>query len=297
MARFVVERRGPFALEESRRFLAGSGPAGHAVVSDEGHLHIAVVPDGTAVAGGACVQDVDGALSIDTFGAAAARATRRQVERMLSLDIDASGFAAVAARDRVVARMRDRRPGWRPASFASPFEAGSWFLLSQRVRSTQALTVLRRLRDEHREPVQVDGDELRAFPAPGRVAEVEHFAGVPERKWANVRALAHAALEGRLDGDRLRGMAPEDAVANLEELPGVGPFTAQGIVLRGAGAPDLLASDEPRIATAAALAYGLDEPPTRDELAARAETWRPFRSWVQMLLRMELADQAQGRPA
>jgi len=297
MARFVVEPRGPFALEESRRFLAGSGPAGHAVVSDEGHLHIAVVPDGTAVAGGACVQDVDGALSIDTFGAADARATRRQVERMLSLDIDASGFAAVAARDRVVARMRDRRPGWRPASFASPFEAGAWFLLSQRVRSTQALTVLRRLRDEHGEPVQVDGDELRAFPAPQRIAEVERFAGVPERKWANVRALAHAALEGRLDGDRLRGMAPEDAVADLEELPGVGPFTAQGIVLRGAGAPDLLAPDEPRILTAAALAYGLDEPPTRDELAARAETWRPFRSWVQMLLRMELADQAQGRPA
>ena len=68
-------------------------------------------------------------------------------------------------------------------------------------------------------------------------------------------------------------------------------------MLRGAGAPDLLAPDEPRIAKAAALAYALDQPPTRDELAARAETWRPFRSWVQMLLRMELADHAEARPA
>jgi DNA-3-methyladenine glycosylase II len=297
MARFVVEPRGPFSLEESRRFLDGFGPAGHAIVTDTGHLHIAVVPDGSALAGGACVQEADGAVSIDTSGAADARATRRQVERMLSLDIDATGFAAVAARDRVVARMRDRRPGWRPASFASPFEAGTWFLLSHRVRTAQALAIVRRLRGEHGEAVTVDGEEVRAFPAPQRVAELEWFAGVPERKWANVRALAHAALEGRLDGERLRAMAPEEAVADLEQLPGVGPFTAQGIVLRGAGAPDLLAPDEPRIAKAAALAYALDRPPTRDEFAGRAETWRPFRSWVQMLLRMELADHAEARPA
>ena len=31
MARYVVEPLGPFSLEESRRFLAGFGPAGHAV--------------------------------------------------------------------------------------------------------------------------------------------------------------------------------------------------------------------------------------------------------------------------
>jgi DNA-3-methyladenine glycosylase II len=293
MARFLVEPRGPYALEESRRFLAGFGPAGHAVITDAGHLHVAVVSDGSDRAGGACVQDADGAMSIDTFGAADARATRRQVERMLSLDVDATGFAAVAARDRVVARMRERRPGWRPASFASPFEAGAWFLLSHRVRTAQALTIVRRLREEHGEAVPVDGEEIRAFPAPQRVAELDRFTGVPERKWANVRALAHAALEGRLDGGRLRAMAPEDAVQDLEQLPGVGPFTAQGIVLRGAGAPDLLAPDEPRIAKAAALAYGLDEAPTRDELAERAETWRPFRSWVQMLLRMEWAERAE----
>ena len=147
-----------------------------------------------------------------------------------------------------------------------------------------------RLRDELGEVVAVDGDERRAFPAPDRIAALEWFAGVPERKWANVRALAHAALEGRLDGERLRSLPPEEAVADLQELPGVGPFTAQGIVLRGAGAPDLFAPDEPRIAKAAALAYDLPAEPSRDELGQLAETWRPFRSWVQMLLRIALAE-------
>jgi 3-methyladenine DNA glycosylase/8-oxoguanine DNA glycosylase len=293
VARYVVEARGPFSLEEARRFLAGSGPAGHTAEPRAGHLHIAVVPDGSDVAGGACVRAEGARVTIDTFGAADPEATRRQLERMLSLDLDARGFAAVAERDPVVGGLRERHPGWRPVSFASPFEAGTWFLLSQRTRMREAAAIKLRLSDELGEVVIVDGEERRAFPAPDRIAALDRFAGVAERKWANVRALAHAALEGRLDGERLRSLPPEEAVADLQELPGVGPFTAQGIVLRGAGAPDLFAPDEPRIAKAAAVAYGLAEEPARDELAKLAETWRPFRSWVQMLLRMALAERAQ----
>jgi DNA-3-methyladenine glycosylase II len=290
MARFVVEPHGPFALDEARRFLSGFGPARHEPESRAGHLHLALVPDGLPAAGGACVREDDGAVMIETFGAADAEATRRQVERMLSLDVDATGFADVAARDPVVGRLRAARPGWRPASFPSPFEAGAWFLLSHRVRMSQAAAIKARLRDALGETVEVDGDARRAFPAPERVAALESFPGVPERKLTNLRALAHAALDGRLDGRRLRDMAPEDAVADLQELPGVGPFTAQGIVLRGAGAPDVLAPNEPRLAQAVALAYGLDAPPSADELAGLAERWRPFRSWVQMLLRMHLEE-------
>jgi DNA-3-methyladenine glycosylase II len=290
VARFVVRPRGAFALEEARRFLSGFTPAAHEGESQAGHLHVAVVPDGSPVAGGACAREEGGAVVIETFGDAEPDATRRQVERMLSLDVDATRFDAVGERDPVVARLRAARPGWRPTTFSSPFEAGAWFLLSHRVRMPQAASVTLRLTDALGETVDVDGDRRRAFPAPQRIAELATFPGIPDRKLLNLRALAHAALEGRLAGARLRDMAPDDAVADLQELPGIGPFTAQGIVLRGAGSPDVLAPDEPRLARAVALAYGLDAPPSRDEFAALAEPWRPFRSWVQMLLRMHLED-------
>jgi DNA-3-methyladenine glycosylase II len=268
----------------------GFGPADHEAESRAGHLHVAYVPDGSAQAGGACVRCEGNAVVIETFGAADAETTRRQAERMLSLDVDAREFAAVGERDGAIGALQSRHPGWRPVTFASPFEAGAWFLLSHRIRMSQAAVLLGRMRDALGETVEVDGDARRAFPAPERVAALESFDGVPDRKLQNIRALAHAALEGRLDGERLRSMPAEAAVADLQDLPGVGPFTAQGIVLRGAGAPDLLAPDEPRIAAAVALVHGLNAPPSREELARIAEDWRPFRSWAQMLLRMALAE-------
>ena len=107
------------------------------------------------------------------------------------------------------------------------------------------------------------GEERVAFPAPGVIAELEGLAGLPERKLATLRALAQAALQGTLDGERLRALGGDAAVEELQRLPGVGPFTAQGIVVRGAGEPDYLATAEPRMARAAALAYGLDAPARR----------------------------------
>ena len=94
------------------------------------------------------------------------------------------------------------------------------------------------------------------FPAPGVVAELEGLAGLPERKLATLRALAQAAMQGTLHGEHLRALGGDAAVEELQRLPGVGPFTAQGIVVRGAGEPDYLATAEPRMARAAALAYG-----------------------------------------
>jgi len=272
----LLEPRGPFSLEYAARALERFAPAAHAEPPDPGHLHLAFVPDGSPAAAGACVRHEDGDLVLESFGAPDPAATREQVERVLSLDVDATAFAVVGRRDTVVGALQARYPGMRPVSFLSPFEAGVWFLLAQRIRMRQAAALKARLRDALGERVDVHGDERVAFPAPARIAALDAFAGIPDVKLERVRALAAAALEGRLE---------------LRELPGVGPFTADGIVIRGAGAPDHLALGEPRLGQAVALAYRLDAAPGPERIAELAEGWRPFRSWVAVLLRTMLEDE------
>jgi 3-methyladenine DNA glycosylase/8-oxoguanine DNA glycosylase len=291
---FTLEPRGPFSLHSAISFLQGFAPAMHGRGGEVGHLHLAFVPDGERRAAGACVRTRNGALVVEVSGAGPAGAAARQVERILSLDVDATGFPEVGERDPAIGRLQARYPGLRPVSFPSPFEAGAWFVISQRIRAEQGVALKARLSEELGERVAICGEERIAFPAPGVVAELEGVAGMPERKLATLRALAQAAVEGALDGERLRALGGDAAVEELQRLPGIGPFTAQGIVVRGAGEPDYLATAEPRMARAAALAYGVEAPLSTDELTRRGEAWRPYRSWVGVLLRLGLEDASHG---
>jgi hypothetical protein len=76
----------------------------------------------------------------------------------------------------------------------------------------------------------------------------------------------------------------------------VGPWTAEGILVRGCGPADVLPLGEPTLHAAVAVAYGLPRAPDDAEVSALAERWRPFRTWVSILL---IAHHwgALGRPA
>lgn len=202
----------------------------------------------------------------------------RDIERILSLDVDAAGFDAIGSRDPVVGDLQRRFPGLRPVLFFTPYEAAAWTIIGQRIRMTQAATVKQRLATEI--------GQAGAFPSPERLAALAGpQRGLTQRKVEQLRQLGRAGAEGRLGRDRLRALEPRDAMRELQDLPGVGPFGAELILVRGVGAPDVLPRHEPRLEGAAREAYGLA--PDAD-IAAVADGWRPFRSWVGLLLRAAL---------
>ena len=80
-------------------------------------------------------------------------------------------------------------------------------------------------------------------------------------------------------------MEPAAALAQLRELPGVGPFTADAVLYRGCGVADgLPASDEMGQSVIKDL-YGLGTL-TAADVERIAELWRPYRMWAVVLLRM-----------
>jgi len=200
---------------------------------------------------------------------------RRDVSRILSLNVDSKGFSQLGRQDRVVAGLQNRFPGLRPVLFYTPYEAAAWSIIGQRIQMRQAAIIKQRLADEY--------GEQGAFPAPARLAELpEQQRGLTERKVDQLHQLAGAAQDGRLDRDRLRAMTYQDANDDLQRLPGIGPFSADLILARGMGAPDALPHSEKRLQAAARDAYGL---PSDADIDGVAEGWRPYRSWVALLLR------------
>jgi len=296
MPTVTLQPVGPYSLGESIRFLEGFTPAAYA--GDEpGRLDLAFVSDEAFLPGGvervvgASVRDERGAIDVELSGDADLVAARRQIERILSLDVDGDGFPEVGRRDPVVGRLQTRYPGLRPVLFLSPYEAAAWAIIGNRIRIVQAAKIKSRLAEEIGPSVTVAGRTAHAFPPPARLAQLDAFPGLSDRKVAYLRQLGQAATSDLLDAARLRSLPADQALAELQTLPGIGPFGAELVLLRGAGAPDLLPTHEPRLARAIARAYDLQEPPSPDQIASLAEPWRPYRSWVVVLLRTMLEEE------
>lgn len=286
---FELVPLGPFSLEASTRFLEGFAPAAHSR-SGEGHLHLALVIEGSWATVGVCARQEGRRVIGEVVGDPAGGAAAEQVARILSLDVDGRGFGGIAKADPVAARLQDRYPGLRPVLFWSPYEAAAWALIGQRLRINQAAAIKARMAESLGETVVVHDEVLHAFPAPGRLLDLEAFPGLFGRKAEYLRATAQAALDGELDAGRLRALPAEDALSWLRCLPGIEAFSADLVLVRGAGHPDHFPSEERRLAHAMADAYGLGEHPSKDELSAIADGWRPYRSWVALLLRAALED-------
>jgi DNA-3-methyladenine glycosylase II len=141
-----------------------------------------------------------------------------------------------------------------------------------------------------------DGIE-HAFPGPSRLADLERFRGLSRTKAERLKQLARAAKEGRMEADLLRSLLAEEAISRLLELPGIGPFSAELILLRGAGEPDRLPMNEPRLARAVARAYGLEKAPAAEQLRTLGEKWRPYRTWVALHLRTMLEEETEDPQA
>ena len=159
---------------------------------------------------------------------------------MLCLDVDGTGFTALGEHDRVVRALQRRFPGLRPVLFYTPYEAAAWTIISQRIRMTQAATIKARLGNEL--------GEHGAFPAPARLAQLSApQPGLTTRKIDQLQTLAAAAEDGALSRQRLRAMTYQDGLAHLQQLPGIGPFSAELILIRGVGHPDALPDHDTRL--------------------------------------------------
>jgi DNA-3-methyladenine glycosylase II len=290
-----IAPKGAFSLEASTRFLEGFTPAGYEGRTP-GHLHIAFPVDGSWETVGACVRQTDASVTVDVFGSEDRAAVRAQVARIFSLDVDGSGFAAVGRRDPVVAQLQRSLPGLRPVLFWSPYEAAAWTIIGHRIRMTQAAAIKLRMAEQRGGTIEVHGERLHAFPAPQKLVSMRTVRGLFGRKIEQLHVVARAALEGELDTRRLRSAPREESLEHLRRLPGIGPFSSELILVRGAGDPDHFPLHERRLQGAMADAYGLDADPPIERLIEIAEAWRPYRSWVSLLLRAELEDPTHEAP-
>jgi DNA-3-methyladenine glycosylase II len=106
--------------------------------------------------------------------------------------------------------------------------------------------------------------------------------GVTRQKAHYCVQVAQAFVDGRLNG--IGRMNDEDARGVLLSIKGVGPWTANIYLLMALRRPDIWPDGDLALATAFGRLRKMNTRPSFDELAQRAEAWRPYRAIAARML-------------
>jgi DNA-3-methyladenine glycosylase II len=107
-------------------------------------------------------------------------------------------------------------------------------------------------------------------------------AGLSAAKIRTLRAIAEA-IGGGLDLVGLAALEPDEARGRLQEVKGIGPWTADIYLLFCLGHPDIFPAGDLALRNAVAEAFGSTPPMDQAEVVAMAERWSPHRSTAAFL--------------
>lgn len=200
-------------------------------------------------------------LAVSVHGPArAVPAALTSVRRMLGPERDLSDFHRQARKVSWLAPLARRMRGLKPPRYPTLFEACVNVVLFQQVSLHAASAIVGRLIVALGTRIEHDGIPLAMFPT------VDHFlgtgdaeileVGVSAGKLATLRRVGEAVAGGELSEATLEGQSSPEAARMLRGIPGIGPWTAAVILLRGLGQLDAFPPNDSGVAANLALVAG-----------------------------------------
>ncbi|MCM2255741.1 MAG: helix-turn-helix domain-containing protein [Vicinamibacteria bacterium] len=209
----------------------------------------------------------------------------QRVRALFDLGADPAPIALAFRDDPMLAACVAAAPGQRLPGAFDPFELAVRAVLGQQVSVAAARTFAARLAARHGTALPTPADGLtHAFPDAAALAAAPlDGVGLTGARVRTLQGLARAVADGsvRFDDD------PDDVRRALLALPGFGPWTVEYVMLRGVGDPDAFPAGD--LALRKRLAGTGHGPVSERALAARAESWRPWRGYAVFHLWRSLA--------
>jgi AraC family transcriptional regulator of adaptative response / DNA-3-methyladenine glycosylase II len=268
--------RTPFAYEGLFGHLAASAVPGVEEVRDGAFRRTLRLPSGSGIVSLTPYPDhVQCQLVLDDFRDLATAIAR--CRRLLDLDADPEAVVDALSADTDLSALIAKAPGQRIPRTVDEPELALRVVLGQQVSLKAARTHAGRIVAAYGQPVaDVNGGLTHVFPAAEHLAEIDpaHLA-FPKSRQRSLIALIQAMSDGDVVLDA--GCDWNRAREQLLSLPGIGPWTAEVIAMRGLGDPDAFPATDLGVRVAAEH-LGLPADPRL--LMEHSGRWRPWRSYA-----------------
>jgi AraC family transcriptional regulator of adaptative response / DNA-3-methyladenine glycosylase II len=264
LLRFLELRAVP-GLEE-----VGAGSYRRALTLAHGVGLIELTPEPGA---GRCVLRLDDLRDLATAVA--------RCRRLLDLDADPLAIAEALGHDEVIGRLVRERPGLRVPGCLDGDELALRTVLGQhaslRTARTRTAHIVETFGPKLEQPL---GTVTHLFPAAAVLAEADPKAfAMPRLRRAALQTLAARLANGEVRIDP--GSDPSEALTRLLAIPGIGPWTAAHVAMRGFHDPDAFPQSDAGLRRALTA---LGHPDDAHSVTDLQQRWRPWRAYAALQL-------------
>jgi DNA-3-methyladenine glycosylase II len=170
------------------------------------------------------------------------------VSQIFSLNMPLKPFYDHVRGDRVMSQITQRLRGFKFPMTPTVFEALVDAIVEQQISIKVARSIEERLAIMFGDVVTVDGEVFSVFPTAATLAaagvEKIRQTGLSMRKAEYIHGAAQLVTKGDLELEKLQTQPLEEVVSVLDEIRGVGVWTAELTMLRGMGRFDVLPADD-----------------------------------------------------
>ena len=171
------------------------------------------------------------------------------VNTLFSLDLDLKPFYETVKDDQVMAGLTSKLWGLKTPTTPTVFEALVDAIVEQQISMKVATSIENRIIKNFGDVLDLEGTVYYVYPTPQRLASVsvEEFrqCGLSFRKGEYIKGASMLIADGKLDLEKLRSYdSSERIIRELDEIRGIGVWTAEFTMLRGMQRLEALPADD-----------------------------------------------------
>lgn len=205
------------------------------------------------------------------------------------LDTDIVPFYEMAHHDELLSNVVDTFYGLRIMGIPDLFEAVCWGIIGQQINLPFAYMLKRRLVETFGRCVELDGEQYWIFPTPNDLANltVADFEGLQMsvKKCEYLIGVAKQMVEGKLTKEMLMATGDlKSAEKMLIKIRGIGPWTANYVLMRCLRFPSAFPIDDVGLHNAMKHLLGRDTKPSKEEILYLSASWSGWEAYATFYL-------------